>query len=96
MSNRRDRLEFLADLSLASPTLMDYQMIDWAILCLWAYTVLWPSKSRFHTLLLVSIVEVLWGVYDLSIGEYAQCIPFFFYALVTLYSSLKNQEKQTQ
>lgn len=96
MSSREDFQEFLKDLSLAVPTLLDYQMIDWMILALWAYAVLWPAKSRALTLLSISIVEFLWGVYDLSIGEFAQCIPFFFYSLVTVVSCLRNQEKQTQ
>ena len=96
MSSREDFQEFLADLSLTVPTLRDCQMIDWAILILWAYAMLWPVKSRAQTLLLISTVEFLWGVYDLSIGEFAQCIPFFFYSLVTVASCLRNQEKQTQ
>lgn len=94
MYSREDFQRFLVDLSLIVPMLCDYRMIDWMILILWAYTVLWPAKSRVQSLLLISIVEFLWGFYDLSIGEYAQCIPFFFYSLVTVVSCLRKQEKQ--
>ena len=93
----RDRIdEFLKDLSLAVPTLQDYSMIDWVILSLWGYAVLWPSKSRVHTLLLLSIVDLLWGVYDLSIAEYAQSIPFLFYSLLTATSYLRTREGTIQ
>jgi|GEM_PF-5061626 len=93
----RDRIdEFLQDLSLAVPTLQDYEMIDWVILSLWGYAVLWPSKSREHTLLLLSIVDLLWGVYDLSIAEYAQSIPFLFGFLLIARGYLKNREGTIQ
>ena len=93
----RDRIdEFLKDLSLAVPTLQDYEMIDWVILSLWGYAVLCTSKSREHTLILFSIVDLLWGIYDLSIAEYAQSIPFLIGFLLIARGYLKNRKKGLQ
>lgn len=96
MSCRERFEEFFQDLSLAVPTLQDYEMIDWVILSLWGYAVLWPSKSREHTLFLFSIVDLLWGVYDLSIAEYAQSIPFLFGFFLIARGYLKSREGMIQ
>lgn len=83
MAQREDVQDFLKDLLLAVPTFQDFVMIDWMILGLWACAVLSPIRNHPQTLLLIAIVELLWGAYDLSIQEYAQSIPFFFYFLST-------------
>jgi hypothetical protein len=89
MYNQKNWEVFLLDLWPIIPTFQDYMMIDWLILALWAYSVLIPIKNRSQALFLVSIVEILWGFYDISISEYAQSIPFFCYAVVTFVSSRK-------
>ena len=96
MSNQKDYQEFSQDLLLEVPNLDGYQMIDWLILALWVYVFLLPTKNHSLTLIYVSIVELLWGIYDLSIGEYAQSIPFFFYFFSTALSCLKVPQKRTE
>jgi hypothetical protein len=91
-----EKKEFLKDLSLVVPNIQDYVMIDWMILALWAGAVLLPSKNRSRTIVLVSIVELCWGMYDLSIGEFAQSIPFFVYFLSGSIQTLRLPLEETQ
>ena len=95
MSSRENLEEFLRDLSLTVPTFLDYEMIDWMILALWACAVLWPTKNRPHALILMCIVECLWGMYDLSNAEYAQAVVFFCHALVMMFAYLKHPIRST-
>lgn len=56
-------------------------MIAWLILVFWMCAILSRPKNPAHTIILIAITQLLWGIYDLSIQEYAQSIPFFLYFL---------------
>ncbi len=88
--------EFLQDLLLTIPSIQDYMMIDWGILALWAYTFLVPAKTVQMRLLAISIVELLWGIYDLSIEEYAQSIPLLLQGLMMLPVILRFPKESPQ
>lgn len=87
------RREFLIDLLPIVPSFQDCNMIDWMILALWVCTFLLPPKTVPGRLLAISTVELLWGLYDLSIGEYAQAIPFLIQFLMILSISVKRHQE---
>jgi len=84
---------FLRDLLLTVPYFQGYEMVDWMILAVSFAGFLATSKSRLHGLILLSIADVLWGAYDLSQGEYAQGLLFFFYCTLTASCCRDNLKK---
>lgn len=90
-----DREEFLKDLSLTVPNVQEYNMIDWFLLSLWAYSALMPAKNLSVQLLYISTAEMLWGMYGFSNSEYAQSVVFFCHALVMMFAYLKHPLRMT-
>lgn len=68
-------------------------MVDWIILLLWMCIFLLPPKRSPARLFAMSAGELLWGLYDLSIGEYAQAIPFLLQFLMIVSVSLRHQRE---